>query len=188
MTKIKCIKTGGLEELTLNKEYEVIAEDMSWYRIMNDNGLKDGYQKHLFEEVKEFKEYTVQEVLKMPKGTILKLFPYDESEKEIVVSEGIAGNKYLYYIDDDGCTNEAVIISSWIMDKPRFKIIKEIAPVNFLTAWESIEEGKIIESTYTLDRYKIIDGLIRIQHQGGEFEKCGNIATTEIGNTWIIID
>ena len=72
MKEIRCIKTGGLEELTFNKEYEVIAEDMSWYRIMNDNGLKDGYQKHLFEEIKEDNAYTGWEICKMISEGMLK--------------------------------------------------------------------------------------------------------------------
>ena len=91
------------------------------------------------------------------------------------------GHKKICFDSDD------LIVSTGWRDA-KFTIIEEPKPVDFITAWKAFEDEKTIESTYTLDRYKKIDGLIKIQHQGGEFEKCGNIATTEIGNTWIIID
>lgn len=51
--KVKCINDGGLEErLTIGETYET-REEKEWYFITNDKGEEDGYQKQLFEEVKE---------------------------------------------------------------------------------------------------------------------------------------
>jgi hypothetical protein len=123
MKKVKCI--NKYSNLTFNEVYPVIYETEHIYCIQDKDGFNQEYLKRDFKEIDEINtEYTVQEVLEMPKGTILKLFPYDESEREIIVAEGIAGNKYLYYIDDESCHEEGVIISSWIMEKPRFKIVK----------------------------------------------------------------
>lgn len=149
LLKVKCTSNENYRfYLTINKVYEVLEETEFSYYMIDDSNDKDHFPKERFEIVKEekqVKEYTLQEVLKMPKGTILKLFPYDESEREIIVEEGIAENKYLYYIDSDGCHEEGVIISSWIMDKPRFKIVETSQPkqVNFIDVINSSSRCRV---------------------------------------------
>jgi hypothetical protein len=87
------------------------------------------------------KEYSLQEVFQMKKGTIIECYPYDESQRKIVVTEGIAGNKYLYYIDDEGYHEEGVGVSSWLTDKARF--IKVKLPVSFTEVINSDSRCKI---------------------------------------------
>jgi hypothetical protein len=126
------------------------------------------------------KEYTILELLDFPVGTKFK----DNEGYTVKVKEmACIGHKKICFDSD---SDDLIVSTGW--RDAKFTIIEETKPVDFITAWKALEDEKTIESTYTLDRYKKIDGLIKIQHQGGEFEKCGNIATTEIGNTWIIID
>jgi hypothetical protein len=170
---IRCINNGGNYELQENKEYQVMEEDKTWYYIINDNGLKDGYRKHLFEEVNKTKAYNFREV-------ITNIQPREKYECE----------GFRIKCCDDGTIEIYNISTDTRIGFYKYDTFEKVEPkpVDFITAWQSFENGKTIESTYTLDRYKKIDGLIKIQHQGGEFEKCGNIATSEIANTWIIID
>lgn len=70
------------------------------------------------------KEYNLDEVLKMKSGTVLKIYPFDKYERKMVVSEGVAGVKHLFYLDDDNCQQEKVGIDSWIMYKATFIIQK----------------------------------------------------------------
>jgi hypothetical protein len=105
------------------------------------------------------KEYSLQEVWKMPKGTIIECYPYDESERKIIVTEGIAGNKYLYYIDDEGCHEESVPISSWLTDKAKFVKVKP--SVSLIEVINSDERCKI-------DYYRINE-LIEDEEDGQNF-------------------
>jgi hypothetical protein len=173
---VKCINDLGSKALTIDKDYMLISQGDTWIEIRNDSNINYKYLKEAFEilkEVKENKAYNFREV-------ITNIQPREKYECE----------GFRIKCCDDGTieiynTSTGTKIGFYKYDT--FEKI-EPKPVKFLTAWEAFEEGKIIESTYTLDRYKKIDGLINIQHQGGEFGKCGNIATTEIGNSWIIVD
>lgn len=154
---VKCIEKykEDAEALIINKTYPVLEESKDCYLILNDKDSNDTwYSKKLFKPVpkeKEIKEYTLSEVFEMPKGTKLKIYPYDESERKIIVAEGIANNKYLYYIDDEGCHLEGVMVSSWILEKPRFTKVEE--PVTTAEAFKALDEGNIIESLITGNKY-----------------------------------
>jgi hypothetical protein len=163
--KIKCINDLGSKDLTVNKEYTVTAQGKTWIEIINDSNKKYTYLIDAFEFIKDdksknFKEYTLQEVFKMSVGTKLKLFPYDENEREIIIAEGVAGNKYLYYLDSEGYQDDGVIISSWLMDKPVFKVIKE--PVSFIEAITSGKRIKVditdLQEKYTQGCYCVLNG------------------------------
>lgn len=105
------------------------------------------------------KEYSLQEVFQMQKGTIVECYPYDESERKIIITEGIAGNKYLYYIDDEGCHEEGVVVSSWLTDKARFVKVKPSV---------SLVEVIKSDSRCKIDYYRI-DELIEDEEDGQSF-------------------
>ena len=52
MKKIKCISLGNFNNLTVNKEYEVILESTDLFTILNDIEVEARYHKKYFEEVK----------------------------------------------------------------------------------------------------------------------------------------
>lgn len=187
---VECVDTGLYEDITKEKQYKVIEEERSMYYIHNDYEVGKTYPKNLFKPIepqKEIKEYSVMEVLQMPKGTILKLFPYDESEGRVIVSEGVNKNKYLYYIDDEGCHEEGVIISNWIMDKPRFIKVEEPKPVTTAEAFKALEEGKIIESLKSGDKYRKQNGLICAKNLD-VYLRTNLIYGSELEGQWIIIE
>ena len=195
---VECIDNEGYKDaLILGKSYQVIDEDSIHYciedELFGERKYWTGYNKERFKPVEpqkeEKEEYTVMEVLEMPTGTKLKLFPYDEFEREIMVVGGVADVKTLLYVDKEGCHEEGVIISSWIMEKPRFKVVEEPKQVNTSEAFKALEEGKEIESTYTGDKYKKENGLLVLQGKGFDnYCKCGSIAASELTNSWIIIE
>lgn len=132
----------------------------------------------------EKKEYTVMEVLEMPTGTKLKLFPYDEFEREIMVVGGVADVKTLLYVDKEGCHEEGVIISSWIMEKPRFRVVEEPKPVTTSEAMKALEEGKVIESCQGY-QYKKENNKISIINKRNCASR--NIDFEELENEWFIL-
>jgi hypothetical protein len=183
MKIVKCINnteiTGVIiEGLTKGKNYIVISENKLFYLIEDDNKDEVYFRKRVFEEVKN--ELSIIEASNMPIGTEFKMIRNGSEMPDNI------------YIDDDTCLrwerNDEPFSPYVDNFNAIFIPIKVQKPVEFITAWKALEDGNIIESTYTLDRYRKKDGLIKIQHQGGEFYKCGNIATSEIANTWVIID
>lgn len=55
MKKIKCIKLGNVQALTVGELYEIINESDTRFSIINDKGIQKNYCKSLFEKPKKEK-------------------------------------------------------------------------------------------------------------------------------------
>lgn len=135
-----------------------------YLNVKNCVSLKAKPQEWMKENNKE--EYTLREVFKMSVGTKLKLFPYDENEREIIIAEGVAGNKYLYYLDSQGYQDDGVTVNSWLMDKTIFRVIQQ--PVSFMEVAKSNNNCKVIYEKYDIDTvYNTLDKIIKLiaQHR-----------------------
>ena len=70
--KVRCVMSGR-EDLTYGRIYEIISISDTWYRVLNDNDLVDGYAEGLFESLAYNIILTPEEVFgHLRKGTKLQ--------------------------------------------------------------------------------------------------------------------
>lgn len=70
--KVRCV-ISGREDLTYGRIYEIISISDTWYRVLNDNDLVDGYAEGLFESLAYNIILTPEEVFgHLSKGTKLQ--------------------------------------------------------------------------------------------------------------------
>ena len=99
--KVRCVMSGR-EDLTYGRIYEIISISNTWYRVLNDNDLVDGYAEGLFESLAYNIVLTPEEVFgHLRKGTKLqvrhnsiKCCWYDVINPELTTYEEMLTNEW----------------------------------------------------------------------------------------------
>lgn len=178
--KVRCIAAGAYsDELTIGKEYEVLAEIGRYYQLkINDKG--QGYQccvKSRFkviEEEKEMKEKTFREVIAdIKEGEVW------ESHCKRIIGNG-AGDFKIENKSGEGFGSCVAIHGE---NKYRLKR-KEYT---FEEAFKAYENGKVIESCVTGDKYTWNGFTDLICKNGADgYSKLKSIYIEEIKGKWYI--
>jgi hypothetical protein len=206
---VECINNSGMKSrLSLSKIYHVKKEIKGRY-ILEETGEAYEFNKNRFklvepqkeefncirktcigcynEECQHYKEikietYSVMELLDFEVGTKFK--DEDDYCVEIVNISEESKEKTIKCI----WNNEIMRISTlWL--KAKFTKIEEPKTVTTAEAFKALEEGKIIESIVSNDKYRKENGTLFIKAKGFKnFCTCGNITSKELMNNWIIIE
>lgn len=114
MIKVKCIDPGILlSELTLNKEYKILEDDYTHYKIINDSGNKAIYYKWRFEKS------MTDEQPEIKTGNIIEL---NDGTRGLVV-ETPTKNKFVYFYKKD-YNQYGIIRSGSNLNHIKEKIVK----------------------------------------------------------------
>lgn len=178
--KVRCIVAEAYsDELTTGKEYEVLAEIGCYYQLkINDKG--QGYQCYIksrfevIEEEKEMKEKTFREVIKdIKEGEVW------ESHCKRIIGNG-AGDFKIENKSGEGFGSCVAIHGE---NKYRLKR-KEYT---FEEAFKAYENGKVIESCVTGDKYTWNGFTDLICKNGADgYSKLKSIYIEEIKGKWYI--
>jgi hypothetical protein len=181
--------------------HKIIAAAIEVHKKLGPGLLESAYQKCLEYELirsgiafcsqlelpinyKEIKieTYSVMELLDFEVGTKFK--DEDDYCVEIVNISEESKEKTIKCI----WNNEIMRISTlWL--KAKFTKIEEPKTVTTAEAFKALEEGKIIESIVSNDKYRKENGTLFIKAKGFKnFCTCGNITSKELMNNWIIIE
>ena len=144
---VECVENKKYiyDNITIGKEYQVLDETGSAYKITNNYGEKAYYQKDCFKPVepqKEIKEYSVMGLLE-EEGTEFK-----DKRGIIVYPKTIGLNKYLI----DKASGTEIRVSLKLL-KDKFTKVEEPKTVSTAEAFKELEEGKTIESVISHAKY-----------------------------------
>jgi hypothetical protein len=189
---VECIENDNIEgKLTINKVYLVLKIEDDLYLIKDDLGQTLKLAQSRFKTVEPQKEYTVMELLDFPVGTKLK----DNENNIVEIIESIGGTKEdkeircTWISKDSPFGNSLILSTGW--KRKRFTLVEQPKTVTTSEAFKALEEGKIIESLVTHDRYskgvKTINIELHDEREEG-FNKCMNISIAELEGQWIIIE
>lgn len=178
--KVRCIAAGAYsDELTIGKEYEVLAEIGRYYQLkINDKGQGDQCcvksRFKVIEEEKEMKEKTFREVIAdIKEGEVW------ESHCKRIIGNG-AGDFKIENKSGEGFGSCVAIHGE---NKYRLKR-KEYT---FEEAFKAYENGKVIESCVTGDKYTWNGFTDLICKNGADgYSKLKSIYIEEIKGKWYI--
>ena len=105
-----------------------------------------------------------------------------KNSRDIIVYPATIGlNKYLI---DKASGTEIRASEKLLNDK--FTKIEQPKPVTTAEAFKALDEGKIIESVISKDKYKKINGIIHIEKEDGDTGRLMYIYRNELEGQWII--
>lgn len=192
---VRCLRTSTDEEkeynlITKGEVYTVLEYKNKLYRIKNDDGSTIlWYEECLFQELTEYNnELSIIEASNMPYGTEFKVkidcyYKHDDAcrirdNTNLIAVNTQSGIRFKEYSDIEKASKTLV----------NAKFIPIQKSVSTVEAFKSLEEGKIIESLCTHEKYKKDYRQLSIVVEGFGYEECENISSAEILDDWIIID
>ncbi|MDV3429130.1 MAG: hypothetical protein LIR50_19230, partial [Bacillota bacterium] len=171
---VECIDNSNSDLLlTIGKKYLVIKENDNSYWVENDFGEETDYSKTWFKKDKKNFREVVAEIKEGEKW---------RTENTIISME----NNKIRIKDNNGINMASYSFSE---DYREFTKVEPPKPVSTPEAFKALNEGEIIESLITHDRYLKGKDTINIEqynHKNEGFSKCINISTLELEGLWII--
>ena len=177
---VECVenKKYVYDNITIGKKYKVLGETGLAYEITNNYGERAYYQKDCFKSVEPQKE------TKKNFREVIADIKEGEEWKAGTTIISMKDNKIK--IKDIECDS----LESYTYNEDHREFIKaeEPKPVTTTEAFKALDEGKIIESVISKDKYKKINGIIHIEKEDGDTGRLMYIYRNELEGQWIIIE
>lgn len=172
---VECINNDNSNlDFTIGKKYAVIDKVFDSYKLYDDKGNENIIWKSRFKKVesqKEVKEYTFKEVIENIKDDEIYKF------SDITIKQ-VNGAITIY---KEKAFSDGETLGFWFYDAYKFIKIQEHKLADTAEAFKALNEGKMIESLYSHNRY-FKDGNEIVEYDLEE----KSITFEELEGQWII--